>query len=134
MSHFPQADFSSLGLAIVKDPDIQTLEEHHGFTAIQRAGSTDSLKSEPACEAEKSYCPINFISDEAREMIRDWELSFLKKLENSRTVDSMDLDSFTSNSLDSIWQPTQLISLTEPPPKRFYRTFWISLTRRILKK
>jgi hypothetical protein len=38
-----------------------------------------------------------------------------------------------SQDSESYLEPMQCVSESEPPPKRFFRTFWRSVTRRILQ-
>ncbi len=108
---------------------------NEGFTTIVRAGSGDSLESEPSCEATEIYRPVNFIPDEVYELIRNWEVAYLKQHESIQAVDSLDTEaSNDSLSNESIFEPTRLLmSATVAPPKRFYRTFWRSLARRTLQ-
>ena len=92
------------------------------------------MKSESACEADEICRPVNFIPDEVYELIRKWELAYLQQQESAQTIDSMDTESTTDHRLnESIYEPMRLMSISEPPPKRFYRTFWRSVTRRILQ-
>ena len=132
MSNLPQADFSSLGLVGVHDTDIRPLDGFQELKAVQHAGSTDSLKSVKQCGVDESYRPINFISDEACELIWNWERSYLKQQETNHSVDTLDVESIT-NSLQCVFEPMRSMSESKPPPKRFYRTLWRLLTRRILE-
>jgi hypothetical protein len=130
-------NFSVLGLAAgqrTHGQPLDTLDEYHGFTSFDRAGSTYSLKSDSTCETDGIYRPENFIPDEVYAMIRIWEQSLLKQKEQTLSFNSMDTDSSTDfraneDSLD----PMQWMSESEPPPKRFYRTFWKSVTQRTLQ-
>jgi hypothetical protein len=130
-----QDDFSCLGLAAGQDADSQPLDFCDGLhTSVGRAESGDSLKSsESGCEADELYRPVNFIPDEVYEMIRNWELTYQKQQEATQAIDSMDAEAFNdSRSSESIFEPMRCMSVLQPP-KRFYRTFWRSATRRILR-
>ena len=139
-----QDDFNCLGLAAGHDVDCQPLDgwaimgsqplhDCHGFTAVERPASIDSLKTESACKADEIYHPVNFFPDEVYELIRNWDLTFRKQLELKQTVISMsDMEAFTDSSKSDL-DPMRCASVVHPPPKRFYRTFWRSVTRRILQ-
>ncbi len=129
-----QDDFSCLGLAAGQDADSQPLEFYDGLhTFVERAESGDSLKSESGCEADELYRPVNFIPDEVYEMIRNWERAYQKQQETTQAIDSMDTEAFNdSRSSESIFEPMRCMSVPQPP-KRFFRTFWRSATRRILR-
>jgi hypothetical protein len=129
-----QDDFSCLKLASGQDVEHQLFDGYDGFTTIVRAGSGDSLKSEPSCEATEIYRPVNFIPDEVYELIRNWEVAYLKQHGLIQAVDSTDKEaSNESLSNESIFEPTRLMSASVAPPKRFYRTFWRSLAWRTLQ-
>jgi hypothetical protein len=115
-----QDDFSSLGLAAGQDADIRLLDDYHMFTSVE-VNATEAL-----------FCPVNFIPDEVYEMIRTWEQSYLKHQEIAdHAVGSMHLESFNNTrSSGSEIESMRCIPANAPPPKRFYRTFWRSLTRR----
>jgi hypothetical protein len=133
-----QDDFSSLGLAATgQDADGQALDIFHEFSTADRAGSAGSRKSDATCEADEIYHPVNFIPEEVYEMIRNWESSYIKQQEIAQAVDSMDMESFTnSQARESYYEPMRcMLESVEsaPPPKRFFRTFWRSLTRRVVQ-
>ena len=127
-----QDDFSSLEL---QDAHCQSLDKHD-FITVERAGSGHSLKaaSQPTLEADEMIHPVNFIPDEVYDLIKNWELAHQKKQELNHAVDSMETESLTDfRRSESIFETLQYVSESAPPPKRFYRTFWRSVTRRILK-
>jgi hypothetical protein len=129
-----QDDFSCLKLAAGQDVEPRPLDGYDGFTSIESAGSGDSLKSVPACESNEIYRPVNFIPDEVYELIRNWEVAYLKQQESIQAIDLMDTDmSGDSRPSENIFEPTRLMPVSEAPPKRFYRTFWRSVTRRIIQ-
>jgi hypothetical protein len=127
-----QDDFSSLGIG--PDTSWQPLDGYDGLAPVERDGSVDSLKSQSPCEADEMYRPVNFIPDEVYELIRNWERSYSKQKEVASAVVFMDSESFTdSQSRENVFEPMRSVLAFEPPPKRFYRTFWRSATRRILQ-
>ena len=71
-------------------------------------------------------------------MIRNWELAYHKQQELKQTVlESMTTKAFTDSkstkSNESDVEPMRLMSVAQPPPKLFFRTFWRSVTRRIVQ-
>ena len=134
MSLLAQGDFGSLGLAAGQDTDCQPLHDCHEFTAVERRAIADSLKSESTCKSDEVFRPVNFIPDEVYELIRNWELAHRKRQELKQVVESMDMEASTdSQSSESVLEPMRCVSVVQPPPKRFFRTFWRSVTRRILQ-
>ena len=132
---FAQDDFSCLDLAARQDAERQTIDDYEGFTSIERGGSVDSLKSEPACEAIKMHRPVNIIPDEVYELIRNWERAYRNQQESAHAAGSMETESSSTGAQasESVYEPMRCVSVSEPPPKRFFRTFWRSVTRRILQ-
>ena len=129
-----QDDFNCLGLAAGQDADCQPLDDYYGFTTVERPASVDSLKSESTCKADKIYRPVDVLPDEVYELIRNWELAHRKRQELKQVVESMDMEASTdSQSSESVLEPMRCVSVVQPPPKRFFRTFWRSVTRRILQ-
>ena len=68
-----------------------------------------------------NYVPVNLLPEEVRAMIKAWELE-REKMEVSAT-DAPALEDY---------EPLRTCSQTAPP-KRFFRTFWRSVTRRLLE-
>ena len=121
-----QDDFSLLELAAGQDANTS---QQHGFTSIVRAASGDSMKSVSSCDADvETFRPVNFIPDEAHELIQNWELSLIRHKEVASTVDSEEIEPIIT--MQSLYEPMRFME-SPPPPKRFHRTFWRSLTRRI---
>ena len=124
----------SVDFAVAQNADTQPLDGFDGFTAIDRAGSGDSSKSESTCEAEEMFRPVDVIPAEVYELIRNWELAHLQRHESTQAVDSMGMEVSTDpQSSNGTIEPMRLMSVAEAPPKRFYRTFWRSVMRRILR-
>jgi hypothetical protein len=129
-SSVAQEEFLLFRLDAVQDADFRPLD--HSFTAVACAGNGDLLKSENKCEAE-SFCPADFISDEVNELIRNWELSHSRQQDNAHAVESMESKSFSASS-ESVYEPLRcMLGAAAPPPKRFHRTFWRSLTVRVVR-
>ncbi len=127
-----QDDFSTLGFADGLDADCQQLGEFHGFSTEPEGFDNDALMKAESALAE--YRPVNFISDEVYELIRNWELSYLRRQEVNQAVDSMEAEPIPNFS-ESVFEPMRTASeSTLPPPKRFFRTFWRSLTLRIVRE
>jgi hypothetical protein len=134
-SFVAQDDFSALGLAAVPDADSPQLNDYHAFTTIDRPASADSLRSESACDSADMYCPVNFIPGEVYDMIRTWETSYLKQQETYHAVNSMDTESIAYPQCSGIDLETmRCIPEFAPPPKRFFRTFWRSVARRMVQR
>ncbi len=134
-----QADFSSLGLDAGQDVDSQQANNFHQFTTVERTESGNSIKSESECDDDRIFQPVNFISNEVYDFIRNWELSYLRRQERAQSVDSMHIigmAAFTDpQSSESInYEPMRSMSTAAPPPKRFHRTVWRSLTRRVIER
>jgi hypothetical protein len=131
-----QDDFTCLDLAAGQDAERQPIDDFEGFTSIERGGSVYSLKSEPACDANEMYHPVNFIPDEVYELIRSWELAHLKSHASIHAIHSMDIEQESvTESSGSVFEPMRFKTVAvAPPPKRFFRTFWQSVTRRILQR
>jgi hypothetical protein len=129
-----QDDFSSVWLAAGQDSDSQPLDYFNEITTANRAASGDSPKSESSCETDKIYRPVDFIPDEAHELIRIWELAYRTKQERADAVDSIEIESVTYLQTH-VFEPIRCISGDVfPPPKKFHRTFWRSLTRRMVQR
>ena len=128
-----QDDFSRLGLAAGQVSDNQPLNYHNGLKPVKP--DADSLKSETTCEADETYRPVNFIPDEVYVLIRNRELSGCKQHESAQVVGSMETESFAIPlPSESVFEPMRCMLESPHPPKRFYRTFWRSLTRRMVQR
>ncbi len=94
------------------------------------------LASEPrTCCVDDDYVPVNFIPEEVRAMIKAWQLSEQKRRELLEASPAMSASNVTA-ALDAIdqdiFEPMRSIP-NAAPPKRFYRTFWRSITRKVLE-
>ncbi len=130
-THLAQDDFSSLGFE--PEASTQVPDENNELAPVERAGSGDSQKSHAAFEDEIDR-PEIFIPHDGDESIRNLAQAYNNPREISHAVDSIDTKSFTDSlSSESIYEPMRFVKATHIPPKRFYRSFWRSATRRILQ-
>ncbi len=77
-----------------------------------------------------AYVPVNVISVDVRDFIAAFEANWTR----ANSSDSMDIDeSLVPTSLSqNVFEPARYLD-DFASPKRFYRTFWRSMTRRILE-
>jgi hypothetical protein len=68
--------------------------------------------------ATSNYVPLNYISPEVLAFISEWESSRRKNITPAPSITMR--DSFGC-----------VVQLSAPPPKRFYRTIWRSMVRRL---
>ena len=126
MNHQTQDDFDCLHIAISKhSSSTHTLVDHDAVLSGKAAKSTGSEKS--TCNDE-AYVPVNFIEPEVYAMIAAWEACELKG-RASEASSECSLDA----RQDAVCEPSRCVSITAPP-KRFYRAFWRSTTRRMLEQ
>ena len=78
--------------------------------------------------SKEVYGLVHFVTDEVHTSISAWEASNLVTI---TAVDHMDLEVARSPGSQNILDPTRLLNDVSAP-KRFYRTFWRSVSRRIL--
>jgi hypothetical protein len=86
-----------------------------------------SMQVETECGLDESDCNAHFIPDEVYQM-----KTYPKQQD---IVDHVDITEMgPSQSIDpSVFEPMRPMSRPAPPPKRFYRSFWRSLTHRIVQ-
>jgi hypothetical protein len=98
-----------------------------GDIFLRKENATKSSKNQNLDpKTGEIYVPINFIPDEAYALIAAFEASFVHE---PIQADLMDIDTASlpsSNHLESGE------SCLNDPPKRYYRTFWKSASRRII--
>jgi hypothetical protein len=133
-----QADFSTLGLADTdQDANIQLIEGYNAFAmdatikvpgdAPSKFGSSTSEMS--TYKAGVGYStPLNFIPDEVYGFIRNREMSWI----TWNAANSINSESFITNA--RVLEPIRYLVESAAPPKLFFRTFWRSLTRRLVKR
>ena len=111
----PQSDFawSAIQHALAEDI-LHRYDEaaENGVSVSQKAKEYDkTLSTTPV--------PVTFTSDA------------LVTSKSTSSVDHMDIDENLVSIMDDMFEPIRTIKELAPP-KRFYRTFWRSLSRRIL--
>ena len=107
-----QDNFDSL--VIAKESDDSMLDR---FSPVNPTNSEEK----PEIEVD-GYVPVNDISEEVMAMIKEWELQRYETTEVSSTDAPLLVD----------YEPMRTCSKTTPP-KRFFLSFWRSVTRRLLK-
>ncbi len=114
-----QQEFPDLEL-----PNLFPSMQHHGLhPAFSRSSSSIKSNSEPECDVQmcldaESPMPGDEICDEALEIIREWELHM------STASDGTGGPQFlVAESLEAVDYSL--------PPRRYWRTSWIYMTRRL---
>jgi hypothetical protein len=125
MNH--QDDFSCLQLtSSTHSSSPVELVDHE---AILSGKSTRSDNSDKLASNHEAYVPVNFIKPEVYAMIAAWEASALKRKES----DAASVPKIKIETRDGdMYEPMRCIPASTPP-KRFHRTFWRSITRRVLE-
>ena len=89
-----------------------------------------SFSSEMFCDSQKTYSPENEIKPEVIAMLASWE-SRSADLKKNVGGDSVMVDA-PFECVNERYKPC-FYCITTEPPKRFYRTFWRSISRRALQ-
>ena len=121
-----QDDFTVLTVSDCQNAGfMQKLVDHESFSS-----SAGSLQSSKRCvEDDEAYVPTNFIKAEVYAMIAAWEACAQKRNEEIQSLSAA--TSLTHCPDFSVFEPIR--SVPDPtPPKRFYRTFWRSITRKLM--
>ena len=121
MSALAQDEFESL--------TIPTQCEESMFDTFRPIHS--DFEERQACDA---YIPFNYTPEEVCAMIDEWEISELNRQDQMEVAVSIETNgpAFPAASLSlEDYEPVRLCPHA-PPPKRFYRTFWRSIARRVL--
>ncbi len=131
MAH-TQEHFSCLSI-----PD----QQHFGFVEESlaqcesepwfRSGSSGSIKPDAVIELQESYTPVNFICDEARAIILAYENAANRRADLLVVQNVACQESILPSTFDP-YEPERVLA-TSAPPKRFFRTFWRSVTLRMLR-
>ncbi len=110
----------------------EALDQFHHETLF-RSDSTGSLKSEvaPVTDGLASYKTINYISDEARALLLAYETAASRRAD--AWVAGNDACHESLPSTTNPFEPERILASTVPP-KRFFRTFWISITIRMIRR
>ncbi len=91
---------------------------------VERGGALTLAKC--GDETEEVYTPVNFISDEVFALIAAWEST---NLTSKASSDPTDIEKASLAVSQDTFEPHRRYVAS---PKRFYRKFWSSLSRRIL--
>jgi hypothetical protein len=108
-----QSDFASLAI------ENELADERAVLTITQNEAN---FSSDP-------YVSVNFIPDEVFSFIAEWETSTSTAPTPPACVN---LDNVLFPVSTSVFEPPRRLN-DFAPPKRFYRTFWRSVSRRILQ-
>ncbi len=126
-----QIEFRSLSVA---DMQHETCEHvTMGHDAFSRGGSSDSAKS--ARLDRDPYVPVNYISPEACAMLLAAEES-AARCADAMDASAMQLDATyyfpaRQSAMDGVYDPERTMQ-SMAPPKRFNRTFWLSISLKLL--
>ena len=103
--------------------------------AFSRSGSAKSQKS--AVLDQDAYVPVNYISPEVYALLAAAEASAARRAE-AQDAGGMDLDSIGQESTLQTtmggWHDPANAMLGMAPPKRYYRIFWRSVSKRLLQQ
>lgn len=121
----PQNEFSSLTVS-------ESIASHDQILDTQDPSWTSFSERRICTLAAQMYTPMNHIPHVVYEMLKAREASIALRADAIDMTDVMDSDSgqsFTGeNSMLDEYEAGRNQSLS--PPKRYYRTFWVSLARR----
>ncbi len=121
----PQPSFTSL--AVHQELADESLPKSEAGVLIFE-GKQSALLAHVKSGAKTYGAPVNFIPDEADAFLAALESAYLTETNSS---DPMDLDTALVPVSCTIFEPARCLK-EFAPPKRFYRTFWRSIAKRIL--
>ncbi len=129
-----QTEFTCLSV-----PDLQFESSQHDATdhdAYSRGGSSSSVKS--AAEEQDPYVPVNYIRPEVRALLAAAEASAARCAETSMDTSVVNLIANYPHSrmlcaMDGCSDPQRTLP-SMAPPKKFFRTFWRSISMRLLHR
>jgi hypothetical protein len=128
-----QIDFSFLSV-----PDFQPgacAQDAMDHDAFSRSGS--SISEIAAMMDQDAYVPVNYIGPEAYALLAAAEASAARHAAAAESgVMELDVNSQGStlqSALDEMYDPERVLTIMAPP-KRFYRTFWLSVSLRLLER
>ena len=121
-----------------EDFALEVIETHSVMQTISNldafGGSSRSLKSEMLSHAEDvPYVAVNEIKPEVYSMISAWKSSIIERQKALASDSLMVVEPVSSSNSSERFEPHRRCASLEPP-KRFYRTFWRSITRRSLQR
>ena len=79
----------------------------------------------------ENYVPVNFIPEGARKVIMAWELKQQEQMQISGLASNHVVVSSPNAASVDVDKHARICAFAAPP-KRYYRTFWKSVTRRLL--
>ena len=120
MNNQTQDDFTCLHIAISN----HSSSSHH---LVEPDSFFEANRSEKRPCGDEAYVQVNFISPEVYALIAAWEACQFNPKESEEAAES----TLHAHS-ESLYEPSRCIP-TSAPPKRFYLSFWRSVTRRMLE-
>jgi hypothetical protein len=121
-----QSNFTSLAVRVHDESENQHAYEANVCIHLNKnAALTTDVKCEADCMSNV-YVPVNFIPDEVFAFLAAWDAS------KTSSPDGMELDTASIPTSQSVFEPTRRLN-DFAPPKRFYRTFWRSMARRVVE-
>ena len=105
---------------------VPMIECHDAFGSSSR-----SLKSSMMCDVHED-ATVNEIKPEVLAMITSWKISNVQRQQVIESDTLMVDGSFDSGYSFELFEPHRRCTTMEPP-RRFYRTFWRSISRRALQ-
>ncbi len=127
-----QADFASLAIRTeLADESFDTKATDASDIAVGKqhdCNDVQTVAENGKKTASEVYVPVNYIPDEVLIFIEAWESA---NWSTKSPCDWMALDEVSIPVSQDTFEPTRSVKVI-PPPKRFYRTFWRSITRRII--
>ena len=122
----PQSNFTALAVRVHDESENQ--HEYESIHLNTNAVLTTHVKCEADCMS-KVYVPDNFIPEEVRAYLAAWDAFYISK---TSSPDGMELDTASLPASLDMFEPTRRLN-DFAPPKRFYRTFWRSMARRVVE-
>ena len=113
-----------------------TVAEHDAEQMPDACFPVSPLASERTCSGDEDCVLVNFIPEEVRAMIDAWQLAEQERQELTEVSDATCPNLVfiaPSSASDDVFEPIRCIP-NAAPPKRFHRTFWRSVTRRLLER
>jgi hypothetical protein len=115
-----QSDFCAL---TVPGDGVDTFDDHPAFFGRTSTSPVEKLADSSACN--EKYVPVNFIDAEIYALIERWE----SYAEDHPAEITMPKD---LSSGENIYEPCRHLP-NSLAPKRYYRTFWRSVCRRLVE-
>ena len=130
---------SQINFRFLSVPELQPVacaQDAMDHDALSRRGSSNSEKE--SILDRDVYVPVNYISSEACALLAAAEASAARSVnildEEATEFDLNGNASTLSNALGGMYDPERALPYKMAPPKRFFRTFWQSISLRILNR